>query len=236
MIVRGGSSVYGASVGILMLDAQFPRIIGDMGNALTWPFPVHYKVVKNATPDLIVRNNAAGMLDPFIEAGRELIEMGVKGIATSCGFLSIYQQDLKDALGIPVAASSLMQVNLINTLLPASKKVGIITIDAESLSAAHLEAAGVPEDTPIVGTQSTTKFGDTILNNKLELDVDASRQDLITCAKDLKANHENVGAVLLECTNMCPYAADIAAAINLPVYSIYDFICWFQSGLEPRRF
>ncbi len=52
--VTGGKAVYGASIGILMLDARFPRIVGDIGNARTWPFPVYYKVVKGASPDLVV--------------------------------------------------------------------------------------------------------------------------------------------------------------------------------------
>ena len=50
MIARGGKAVYGAALGILMLQARFPRIPGDMGNALTWPFPVLYKVVRGASP------------------------------------------------------------------------------------------------------------------------------------------------------------------------------------------
>ena len=29
---RGGKAIYGAAVGILMLEARFPRIPGDMGN------------------------------------------------------------------------------------------------------------------------------------------------------------------------------------------------------------
>ena len=51
----GGKTVYGASVGILMLETRFPRIPGDMGNAGTWPFPVLYKVVRGASPDHVVR-------------------------------------------------------------------------------------------------------------------------------------------------------------------------------------
>ena len=55
MIAQGGKSIYGASVGILMLDARFPRIPGDMGNAQTWPFPVHYRIVRDASPDRVVQ-------------------------------------------------------------------------------------------------------------------------------------------------------------------------------------
>ena len=92
MTAQGGKSIYGVSVGILMLDARFPRIQGDMGNAATWPFPVLYKIVKGATPDLVVRQGAAGTLDTFISAARELVEMGADGITTNCGFLSLFQK------------------------------------------------------------------------------------------------------------------------------------------------
>ena len=83
MIAKGGKSIYGASVGILMLDAKFPRILGDMGNALTWPVPVHYKIVRGATPDLVVRRNGEGTLDAFIDAARELDNEGVDGITNN---------------------------------------------------------------------------------------------------------------------------------------------------------
>src|SRR5437868_12026727 len=53
-IAHGGKALYGARVGILMLETRFPRIPGDMGNGLTWPFPVLYKVVPGATPDRVV--------------------------------------------------------------------------------------------------------------------------------------------------------------------------------------
>lgn len=70
MIAEGGKAVYGASVGILMLEAQFPRIPGDMGNALTWPFLVLYKVVPGASPERVVRHEAEGLLGPFLDGAR----------------------------------------------------------------------------------------------------------------------------------------------------------------------
>jgi len=235
MRVKGGKALYGASVGILMLDAQFPRILGDMGNALTWPFPVHYKIVRHASPDKVVRGRAENLLDQFIDAGRELVADGVDGITTNCGFLALYQQELSQALKVPVATSSLMQVAMVNSLLPQGKRAGILTISSSSLTPAHLKAAGVPENTPICTTEGRAEFTRAILDSESEMDIAAARQDNIDAAIQL-ALDKSVGAIILECTNMVPYAPAIRAATGLPVFSIYNFILWFQLSLAPRQF
>lgn len=236
MKATGGKSVYGASVGILMLEAQFPRITGDMGNARTWDFPVHYKVVKSASPDLVVRRGAEGMLPAFIAAGQELVEMGADGITTNCGFLSIFQAELSAALQVPIAASSLMQVPMVNALLPPGKICGILTISGETLTARHLAAAKVPIGTPVGSTEGMQEFTRAILSNELELDVAAAEKDNIDAARRLVEDFPEIGALVLECTNMTPYASAIQKAIGLPVFSMLSFVAWFQSGLEPRRF
>lgn len=236
MKVQGAKSVYGASVGILMLEARFPRIPGDMGNGLTWPFPVQYKVVKQASPDTVVRNGAAGLLDAFIKAGQELIDQGVDGITTNCGFLALMQDELQQALPVPVATSSLMQVPMVEALLPAGKRAGILTISSSTLTDDHLKAANVPLDTPIQGTDDGQEFTRAILDNEEFLDVELARDDNVTFARKLVQDNPDVGAIILECTNMVPYAADIRAATGLPVFSIYSFVTWFQSGLNPSAF
>lgn len=236
MKVTGGKAVYGASVGILMLDARFPRIPGDMGNALSWPFPVLYKVVRDASPERVVKRRAEGMLDAFIAAARELVADGADGITTNCGFLSLYQAELAAAVKVPVAASSLMQVEMVNRLLPTGKRAGVLTISASSLTPEHLEKAHVPPDTPVGSTEGGREFTRAIVGNELELDVELARQDNVEAARALHATHPDLGALVLECTNMVPYAADIRAATGLPVFSIHSFVTWFQSGLAPRRF
>ncbi|WP_299304012.1 aspartate/glutamate racemase family protein [uncultured Litoreibacter sp.] len=236
MKVKGGKTIYGASVGILMLDAQFPRIPGDMGNALTWPFPVHYKIVRDASPDRVVRRGAEGLLDNFVDAARELVRDGVDGITTNCGFLSLYQDELAAAVPVPVATSSLMQVAMVNTVLPKGKHTGILTISASTLTAHHLRKAGVPDGTPIHSTEGGKEFTRAILENEAELDVEAARADNVSAALELQAANADLGAVVLECTNMVPYAADIRAATGLPVFTIESFVSWFQSGLSPRRY
>lgn len=236
MKVKGGKAIYGASVGILMLEARFPRIPGDMGNALTWPFPVHYKVVRGASPDRVVRQGAPGLLPAFVEAAQELVADGVEGITTNCGFLSLMQADLQAAVPVPVATSSLLQVSFANRLLPEGKRAGVLTISASTLTEAHLAAAGVPEGTPVGSTEGGREFTRAILGNEAELDIEAARADNVEAAKALVAAHSEVGALVLECTNMVPYAADIRAATGLPVFTIESFVTWFQSGLAPRRF
>ena len=233
---KGGKAIYGASVGILMLEARFPRIPGDMGNALTWPFPVHYKVVRSASPDRVVRQGAEGLLDVFIAAARELVADGVDGITTNCGFLSLFQQELADAVRVPVATSSLMQVRMVNALLPVGKRAGILTVSASSLTPKHLEKAGVPAGTPVGSTEGGREFTRVLLDNEMELDVDLARQDNVDAARALAAANTDLGAIVLECTNMIPYAADIREATGLPVFSIETFVRWFQAGLVPRRY
>jgi hypothetical protein len=93
-IASGGKAIYGAPLGILMLEAKFPRIPGDMGNATTWPFPVLYRVVRGASPERVVLNGAAGLLDSFLDAAAELVEIGAEAITTNCGFLSLFQREL----------------------------------------------------------------------------------------------------------------------------------------------
>jgi len=236
MIATGGKTVYGASVGILMLEAQFPRIPGDMGNAQTWPFSVMYKVVRGASPDRVVRQGAEGLLDAFIGAAQDLVADGVDGITTNCGFLSLVQDELSRAVPVPVVTSSLHQVAMVNRLMPAGKRAGVLTISGSTLTKAHLEAAGVPEGTPIGTTEGLSEFTRAILDNELTLDVDAARKDNVEAALALKDKHPELGGLVLECTNMCPYAADIVEATGLPVWSMTSFVEWFQSGLTPRRY
>jgi Asp/Glu/hydantoin racemase len=233
---RGGKPIYGAAVGILMLEARFPRIVGDMGNAATWDFPVLYKVVRGATPDLVVRRGAAGMTEAFVAAAKELVVLGARGITTNCGFLSVLQRELAAQCGVPVLASSLMQAEVIQKLLPVGQTVGILTISKQTLSAEHLRAANVPDGTPVVGTDGGREFSRVILNDEEEMDVELARLDLLDAAARLADEHPEVGAILLECTNMSPYSADIRHLTKRPVFDIYNFVSWFHGALAPRAF
>ncbi len=235
-IAWGGKTLYGARVGILMLETRFPRIPGDMGNAETWPFPVLYKVVPGASPRRVVCERSEGLLDEFLAAAEELVRHGADGITTTCGFLSLYQREIAAHVGVPVATSSLMQIPFIERVLPPGKRVGVLTVSAANLTEEHLRAAGADPGTPVVGTDDGSEFTRVMINDEERLDVAAAERDILAAGDRLVASHDGIGAVLLECTNMVPYAHALSQRLRLPVFSIYTFVTWFHSGLIPREF
>ena len=236
-IARGGKAVYGALLGILMLEARFPRIPGDMGNGTTWPFPVLYRVVGGASPDRVVMQGAAGLLPDFIAAAQDLVRLGAEAITTNCGFLSLFQRELAAAVAVPVATSSLMQVPWVQATLPPGRRVGVVTVCAATLTPAHLEAAGCPLDIPVAGTEDGREFFRVLIKaESQDMDVDLAQQDVVDAALALVTRHPEVGAIVLECTNMPPYAAAVSEATGRPTYDIYSLVSWFHAGLRPRRF
>ncbi len=233
----GGKNLYGFSIGILMLKTKFPRIPGDMGNATTWDFPVLYKVIPVATPDKVVRKGGKGLLDLFIKGAQELEQEGVRAITTNCGFLALFQKEIASTVDVPVFTSSLMQVPLVYAMLKPWQKVGIITIYAKSLTREHLVATGVDRIPYVVmGTEGEKEFSRAILNDEGELDLEQSQKDLVRVAKRMKEGHPEVGALVLECTNMPPYAAAIQKEVGLPVFDIYTLVNLVYQAVVRKEF
>ena len=232
MRAKGGFNIYGQSIGILMLETLFPRILGDIGNALTFDFPVRYKIVKRASPKKVIVEGAKELLPLFIEGARELEAEGVGAITTSCGFLAIFQRELADAVSVPIFTSSLLQVPLVYRMLKRDQKVGILTVFSEHLSREHLEAMGAG-DIPVVimGTEKGVEFTRALVGNELYLDVDKARADVVEAAKTLVSDHPEVGAIVLECTNMPPYSKAIQEAVGLPVFDIITLTKWVHRAV-----
>ena len=236
--VRGGRNLYGFPVGMVMTDSRFPRIPGDNGNAATWPFPVLYRVVRGADPARVVRSPATdALLEPFAEAALELEREGVELVTTGCGFLVLYQRRIQERLQVPFLSSSLLQVPWVAGLLPPGAEVGVLTIESASLTPQHLVAAGIlPEHSVrVLGLDEleATLVG-SILGDRLELDVDRSRTEVVAAARTLVERHPAIRAIVLECTNLPPYRGAIREATGLPVYDLTTLVGWAAAGFTPR--
>ena len=226
-----------AVLGILMLDTAFVRRPGDIGHRLSWPFPVRFKVVKGASADRVVYRTDEALLPAFIDAGHELVRDGARLVTTSCGFLALFQRELSQALPVPVVTSALLQVPWLQALQPAGRRVGIITASAESLTARHLAAVGVAPDTPVAGFESGSHFRRVIVDAEAAaLDGRQMESEIIEVAARLCRAYPDVGALVLECTNLPPWSAALHRATGLPIHDIRSLILWMHAGLAPASF
>jgi hypothetical protein len=221
-----------------VLDTRFPRIPGDIGNALTFPFPVLYHPVRHASPSRVVREGDPGLLEGFVQGARALEAAGVSAITTSCGFLAMFQTQLAEAVGVPVFASALQLVPLVARMLSPDRAVGVLTVDAHSLGPRHLAGAGISEETNLVihGLERGQAFTPVLLDNELELDVEAARREIVGTAREMVERHSHVGAIVLECANMPPYASAVRDATRRPVFDITTLVRMVYSALQPPAY
>ncbi len=216
-----------------MLDTAFERFVGDIGNPATWPCDVKYQVVKGATPTTALQLDHNSTYQLFESAADKLVDAGVMGITTTCGFLGLYQPALADHCSVPVATSALLQVPMVERLIPAGKRVGILTYNAEALSHTHLDALGVSRDTPIAGIAEDSLFFRWIMQGLPDITAEQLQPDVLGAARQLLAEHPEVGAIVSECTNLTPYARAIVAETGVPVYDMVSLMHWFRTGLQP---
>ncbi len=221
-----------APIGVLMLDTAFARPPGDIGNPVSWDGPVRFARVPGATAARAVRGGAAGLLASFGCAGRGLVAEGCRGLATSCGFLAPLAAPLAAETGVPVLASALAMAPAVAATLPAGARIGVLTIDAQSLTPEILAAAGVPEEAAVAGLPAGGALAGPILDGVGTLDPEAAEREVVAAALRL-AGEPGVAALLFECTNLPPYAAAAAQATGRPVHTILGALRWFAAGLSP---
>lgn len=241
-VARGGRPVYGEAVGILMLDTTFPRITGDIGNARTFPFPVRYHVVRGATTDEIVAaaDRAEALLPAFIEGARALEAAGVKAITTSCGFLTVVQEALAEAVCVPVLTSSLFLVPLVRQMV-AGRPIGVITAHSGHLSERHMHACGIAPDwnVTIRGMDDSPCFTAAILGSSTRapyLDVSGVANEVLAVCQSLQTDRPDLAALVFECTNLQPYAATVQRVTGLPIFGIYHLVQMLHTAAHAPRF
>jgi Asp/Glu/hydantoin racemase len=133
-----------------------------------------------------------------------------------------------------------MLVPLVHRMLPAGRSVGILTVNASALRAEHMAGAGIAPDVPVVvaGLETEKEFTRVMLDDQLTLDVEAARQEHLTVTRRMMDSHPEIGAIVLECTNMPPYRADIQALTGVPVFDITTLVRMVHEavrhGLAPR--
>ncbi|MBL8330132.1 MAG: aspartate/glutamate racemase family protein [Rubrivivax sp.] len=219
-----------------MLQTRFPRPPGDIGHPATFGFEVRRRVVQGASPARVVRAEPPGAsagpeeaawLQPFITAGEELVAQGARALGTSCGFLAGWQRELQAALPVPVWTSALLKLAELR-----GTRCGVITIEAASLSAAHFLAVDADPQTPVEGITPGSALHATLLQDLPTLDEDDACRQVVAAGQRLVARHRDLQALVLECTNLPPYARALQQAVGLPVHDIVSLLNERMAGLD----
>lgn len=227
-----------APIGVLCLDTRFAKPPGHIRNAGSLPFPVIKSVVKGATiPELLDRPSAA-FFAPFLDAARDLERRGCAAITGSCGFMALYQRELAAAVTVPVFSSSLVQIPLMHQMAGGRGRVGVITAKKAALTIRHLAAVGA-DATPVAigGMEDQPEFSQVILQGRrMELDEAKVAAELVTVATRLTAGHADISSLVLECTDLPPYAGALQSATGLPVADLTTLATMVHGLVARQRF
>lgn len=253
-IPRCGYDYFGQAVGIINLNPPTDAggyLPGCVENACTFNFGVQYKRIQ--LPDGV---EASGFLtehpkpktrEVIIDATKELERGGVRAIGTTCGFTVWFQDEMAEAVDIPVASSSLLQIPLVSKLIGKKMRVGIITFDSRRLTRAFLKHAGVDDSTKIgiMGLENVypEKYPEKMtfheqLTRRIETEkkLEIAEDYLVYAAEQLVSKYPDVGAIVLECHELAVGAYAIQRATGLPVFDVTTLLNWTYNGVVRKRF
>lgn len=232
-----GQYVSGYSVGILYLDnCWYPVLPGNVANLSTYNFPVRLKKVPDCTTSRLL-NGDETLVESVIKAAKELEEEGARAISSACGFFGNFQAEVAEAVDIPVYLSSVIQVPWIKTGLKRNQKIGVLTAFADGMSDRLFQQCGVNDRNSLVikDLSNFTEFS-CILENRGTFDNEKVREEVVSAAIDMVNENPDIAAILLECSDLPPYAADIQRHVKLPVYDFISLINWVHHATSQRPY
>ena len=244
MIVTGGRAYYGHAIGVLLFDGRrYPVLPGDVANASSYEVPVRLKVVEGlyevpAPPARWQGGTPPDGAERMRAAAIELCQEGVRAIVAACGFFVGVQDYLARAVSVPVFTSPLMLVPLLSRML-GNRRLGILTASKSLLDGAFLAAAGITDAHAIVieGIEESTEFYATHMGgNRIEMDVDRLRDEVVGIAARFARRHPDMAGMLIECSNLPTFSADIQRETGLPIFDYITFVKFVERSVVHRPF
>lgn len=212
----------GFAVGIIAVELIYPKLPGNVANATTYPFPVLYKKVSFEIERLF--EGDPSIRDMIVEAAKELEAEGVRAIIGACGYFAHFQKDVAAAVDVPVFLSSLCQLPMIKTGISPKKKIAVLAASGDNIDDTLLSNVGTDQSRLLVKnignlpTFAPIRWGQTTLDNG------ALTDELCRTVAAMLEEHTDIGAILLECSDLPPYARAIQDVSGLPVFDFNTMI------------
>ncbi|WP_085991003.1 aspartate/glutamate racemase family protein [Oceanobacillus senegalensis] len=235
--MKKGQYVSGYSVGILYLDeCWYPVLPGNVANLSTYDFPVRLKRVPNCTQERIHVGDPT-LEDDIIKAAKQLEAEGARAISAACGFYGNFQDKVADALDIPVYLSSVIQLPWIKAGLKSNQTIGMLTADIHGITDHLFKSCGIdnPNYVNVKGLGHLPEFS-AIIESRGSFNNEVLKEEVVQAALELVDEHPNMGAILLECSDLPPYASDIQRATGLPVFDFITMIKWVHMATTQKPY
>ena len=229
-----GAYVGGHAVGIIAVDLVYPKLPGNVVNATTFDFPVIYKKVSFEIEQLF--NGDPALEKMIVDAAKELVKDGARCVIGACGYFAHFQKQVAAAVDVPVFMSSLCQVPLIKLGLKPEQKILVMCASGESVNQEFFSKVNANLDDCIVQDVGSMESFAPIRWGKTTMDNKRLAEDLYRLAAKVVGEHPEIGAILLECSDLPPYACDIQRATGLPVYDFISLINWVEHAVVQKRY
>ena len=243
---RGEHVCYGMGLGIILLNDAYPGFPGDVRNPSAFPYPIQYEIAEGVTNQTLVYDkNPAQCREAVIRAAKKLERLGCRAVAAECGYFAFFQKDVANAVDIPAFMSSLLQVPFIQAVIGPSKKVGIICAQHQYLSEEHLMNVGIDPGSNYVIAGAQDEYGVTEFDNLWnpgkrpavpEAYYDKAEAQMVNCARAFVDKYPDIGAIMLECTGMQPFARAVQREVDLPVFSWGTLLDYAYSVVNHRDY
>lgn len=217
--------------------AQLETLPGNSTNPETFAFPLSCRRIKGANIHTILETPCRKVLKSMIDEARNMERQGIRAITTSCGFNAVFQKELADAVRVPVFTSSLMQVPLVQQMLGKERTVGVITAQKAALTEKHLQSVGIDSRAAIhiEGLEACTEWNKIFSSPDEKIDIPTVATDVVRMACSM-TEKTDIGAFVLECTDLPPFADAIRRATGRPVFDFVTLTNYAYQGIKNTRF
>ncbi len=202
---------------------QLGDLPGNSTNPASYPFPVRLAEVPGACTETVITHPSETVCDRMVKICQDLKEEGIQAVTTSCGFNAVFQERLAREAQLPVFSSALLQISFIQSMIGSDGKILILTADSGSLKEEHFAACQIKDRDSLIicGLENGPEWAKIFRNPDTPVNLEEVETEIVGCVQSAVKEHPDIAAVLLECTDLPPFAEEIRAAVHLPVF---DFI------------
>ena len=221
-------------LGILRLDYDYPPAPGDIDHPDTFNYDVLYRVIPGLTFEMCQSGNITDEVkENCITAVKYLESENVSGITGDCGFMINIQELVANNTYKPVFLSSLIQLPTIINTLNKKSKIAVFTANSNTLEPIKCklnDMCGLSSDKrlTIIGCQDIPGFEAVAKGEKV--DTDKVSPGIVSHAKYILQKDPYIKCILLECTELPPYADALRSELGIPVYDAITNCDSFMSG------